>query len=152
MSIALAVKLKPSRILQGLAISMCLLANLAVVLAFSAFAMPYWLKLAAAAVSLILSAVALMLFWRDQKSQQLHISNGGQINLHLPDALQTAGHDFLVKLDAQSTLWPHLLSLYLRAEDGRLHKLLILPDSLDDESFRALSAALHWISRRKQES
>ena len=151
MAIVLTVQLKPSRILLWLTIGLGLMANLSAMLACSAFDMPRWLNLLLPVVALSLSSLAFASFWCVRKPVQLHISNSGQMTLNLPGTSRFPARSVQVELGEKSTLWPSLLSLYLRAEDGGLHKLLVLPDSLDDDSFRALSVALRWINRHKKE-
>ena len=53
-----------------------------------------------------------------------------------------------VRLLPDSTLWPHLLVLRLRKEDGKTEVLRVLPDCMSRESFRALAAACHWLAAR----
>lgn len=47
-----------------------------------------------------------------------------------------------------STLWPWLLLLRLRAEDGVVHWLAVLPDSVGPEAWRRLALALRAIAAR----
>ncbi len=55
-----------------------------------------------------------------------------------------------VHLLPDSTLWPHLLVLRLRSEDGGIRTVPILPDSTSRESFRALAAACRWLAARSE--
>lgn len=52
----------------------------------------------------------------------------------------------VVRLLADSTIWPHLLLLRLQAEDRRIRNVLILRDSVSAEDFRSLSVACRWIA------
>ncbi len=45
-----------------------------------------------------------------------------------------------------TTIWPHLLLLRLQAESGKITSLVILPDCVSKDSFRALSVACRWIA------
>jgi toxin CptA len=47
-----------------------------------------------------------------------------------------------------STLWPGLLLLHLRAEDGVMVVLPVLPDSVSAGLFRPLSVACRTIAAR----
>lgn len=150
MSIALSVQLKPSRILSRLSIGIYLSANIAVMLAVVAYAMPLWLKFVTPLVALVLSSLSLAGFLRGQQPVVIHIFDNGRIILRRFNIPRLAGQGIPVKLLDKSVLWPQLLSLHLQAEDESRHRLLILPDSTDAESLRALSVALHWIASHKQ--
>ena len=54
----------------------------------------------------------------------------------------------LVEMLDNSTLWPNLLVLRLRAEDGSIMVVPILLDSVSKDAFRALSVACRWIAAR----
>lgn len=52
----------------------------------------------------------------------------------------------LVRLQLDSTLWPQALFLRLREANGRVHAVLVLPDSLSRSEFRALLVSCHWLA------
>lgn len=52
------------------------------------------------------------------------------------------------RLMSGTTIWAMLLLLRLRGPDGRTMVILILPDSVSPDSFRALSVACRWIVTR----
>ena len=56
---------------------------------------------------------------------------------------------FAVNLAENATLWPNLLLLNLREDDGTLHILPILWDSVQPATFKALSVAFRWIAVRE---
>ncbi|MBI3284571.1 MAG: hypothetical protein HYZ65_06925 [Burkholderiales bacterium] len=148
MSIALNIQLKPSRMLPRLLAGMLILSNAALILALSMSALPLSLQIFLAATALMCGARAFHTHQKKNKSAQIHISGSGAIILRMTGASGEIGRGLRVRLDTRSTMWSKVLFLYLRAEDGRMYSLLILPDSLDVESFRALFVALQWINRR----
>jgi hypothetical protein len=62
---------------------------------------------------------------------------------HWPDQ---RGSGEVVQLMADSTIWPGLLLLRLRRQDLRVTSVLILPDCVAADGFRALSVACRWIA------
>ena len=51
-----------------------------------------------------------------------------------------------------STLWAHLLLLRFRLDNGRIKSVVILPDCVPEDVFRALSVACRWIASRGHSS
>ena len=47
-----------------------------------------------------------------------------------------------------STLWAHLLLLRFRLGSGQINSVVILPDCVPEDVFRALSVACRWIASR----
>lgn len=96
-------------------------------------------------------------FFFAQKSYLITISSTGQIRLlelvaSVDNALiilnDESSDKFIVNLQDDSTLWPKLLLLRLRSDNGRLTILCILQDSVSLQSFRSLSVASRWITAR----
>lgn len=96
---------------------------------------------------------------RTRKTIQLDISGTGQIRLLRVGCeppcvgvkrphLREIGE--LVRLLDNSTIWPHMLLLRFRAEDGRTIVVPVLPDSVDRDAFRALSVSCRWISGQNE--
>jgi toxin CptA len=54
------------------------------------------------------------------------------------------GQTVVVQLCAESLVTPWLTVLSLKPQTGRWRRLVILPDSLDAESFRQLRVCLKW--------
>jgi len=52
----------------------------------------------------------------------------------------------MVQLSRDSTLWPCLLLLRFRTDDGKIMTLPILPDCVSPHSFRALLVACRWVA------
>jgi toxin CptA len=90
-----------------------------------------------------------------EKRHHIDISGIGKIRLveynaladsTFPDAgkpVADAGE--VVSLMGDSTLWSFLLLLRFTTENRRVKTILILPDSVDRDVFRALSVACRWI-------
>ncbi|RQO33356.1 flagellar hook-length control protein [Herminiimonas sp. KBW02] len=87
---------------------------------------------------------------KNRKIYKIHISGSGQIRL--ASVLEGSGGELgegeLVELLPDSTLWPGLLLLRLQNAARQTHNVVILPDSLAAESFRALMVACRWIVMR----
>jgi toxin CptA len=102
--------------------------------------------LARLALSGLIGLACLFAVWQARAQLQpsrLHIAAQGQISLAAAGRKST-----LVQLLPGSTLWPHCLVLRLRDERGKVHVLLILPDSVAVHEFRALLVACRWIEAR----
>jgi hypothetical protein len=92
---------------------------------------------------------------RDRKNLQLDISGIGQVRLKQVSAIASCTDTIrphvgrieeIFRLMPESTLWPYLLLLRLKAESGRTVTVPVLPDSLSPDKFRALSVACRWIA------
>ncbi len=55
----------------------------------------------------------------------------------------------VVQLREGSTLWSSLMVLRLQSASGQMYHLVLLPDSVGREAFRALSVACRWIAGRR---
>ena len=67
-------------------------------------------------------------------------------------ATQAVAAAEVVQLLGNSTLWPSLMVLRLQSASGRVIRLVLLPDSMDREAFRALSVACRWIAARSPQA
>lgn len=158
MSIAVSAVVRPSKLLR-------LLIGILVVLAIVSIGSVTVLARLSSMTSIVLIAafagilhLAIVRANWLKKSLHIDISGNGQITVEedipvcraeaaapvrrTPDA----GKAF--RLMPDSTIWPHLLLLRLRAEDHTIRNLLVLPDCMDEASFRALSVACRWIGTR----
>lgn len=152
MSIAVSADIKPSRLLLLVNGFACLcVALMGVLVPFWTPGNWSWLERLALALACVLAAVvALVLVLRERKIIWLHISASGQIRVveHLlPSArakpqVMKAG---LAQLLAGSTIWPGMLFLRLRLENGKTRTIPILTDSVSEDTFRALSVACRWL-------
>ncbi|MBV8665691.1 MAG: flagellar hook-length control protein [Burkholderiaceae bacterium] len=151
MTIATSVVVKPSR---SLLIVVGLL-SLGVVYVGTAIGLgnvgdlPDWQRWLIAASCMLLAPVGFLRTVAAQKVIRLDISGSGQIRLR--NAASTAdacdeAEGILVSLLPNSTIWPRFLLLLLRAEDGKLHIVTILPDSLPEEGLRAVAVACRWVA------
>lgn len=97
---------------------------------------------------------------RRRKSFQLDISGVGEIRLreHYTRAAlrsskssrESRQHGETVQLTDDCTIWPKLLALRLRRQDGRLISMIVLPDMVTADGFRALVIAVQWIASRER--
>ncbi|WP_220807239.1 protein YgfX [Noviherbaspirillum aridicola] len=94
---------------------------------------------------------------RHRKHQHIDISGTGQIRLVEtgdtgPCAAANRPHlkknGQVVHLLPSSTLWRRMLLLRLRTGSGRIITVPVMPDSVSQDSFRALSVACRWILSR----
>jgi toxin CptA len=152
MSIAVSAIVRPS---------LCLRLSLA---AFSMFSIGFgsllllrqhvysW-PLFGALVSLLAALILSFSLLKNRNPHRLDISGVGQIRLTvyqlMPGGVRADGT--LVTLLAGSTLWPGLLLLRLRTEDGGVVVLPVLFDSVGAGLFRPLSVACRTIAARSGE-
>ncbi len=159
MSIAASVVVVPSRMLFGLVAGLCCGCAL-LGFAFLLGAIPAISAVLACIVALCcftLAGFAVRSLRRSRQSWELDISGTGQIRLRRtkPDgqagaAEKSATDDgLLVRLLADSTMWPNFLLLRLQDGDGVVHEVAIFPDSLPSDAFRAVSVACRWISAHR---
>jgi len=161
MSIAASVVVSPSKRLLTLVAALCLgVVAIGAALAVGALGeLALWARLLCGSACLLLAGGGFVVTLRGRDTYRLDISGSGQIRLTLlarkPSraAAITASDPneggMLVTLLADSTLWPHFMLLRLQDQNGRLHALPILPDSVSAESFRALSVACRWIAAHR---
>jgi len=122
-------------------------------------AVPLIAALIAALSCFILAGLGLRTIWRTRQSWQLDISGVGQIRLRRAssgaansgaDAENSASDDgLLVRLLADSTMWPNFLLLRLQDGEGLVHHVAILPDNVPSDALRAVSVACRWISAHR---
>ncbi|MBO9535940.1 MAG: flagellar hook-length control protein [Herbaspirillum sp.] len=110
------------------------------------------LRATSAAACFIAAATALFLVLRARKTIWLHISATGQIRVveHLISSSSARAKPQVMKaglaqLLAGTTIWPGMLFLRLRLENGKTRTITILSDSVSEDTFRALSVACRWL-------
>jgi hypothetical protein len=148
-SIAVSAAVLPSRLLRAalLAFALCtLLACAAVLWPGAAFHQPYLI----ASFCALACALALQARSRHRKAHQIDISGLGQIRLTVQLSVERKAEPETVHMLPASTLWPGLLLLLLRDAGGVVTPVLVLPDSVAPDTFRALSVACRAISRRHE--
>jgi len=149
MSIAVSALVQPSKTLFRLCAAVCCgCAVLGLAFMFGAVAaITKAMALVVALLCLICAALGMRSLWRARQAWQLDISGTGQIRLRRDSSgVDSPGDGMLVRLLADSTMWPNFLLLRLRDEHGRVHRVAILPDSLAPDAFRAVSVACRWIA------
>ncbi len=152
MSIAVSAVVRQSRCLVGLLALKC--AGLVLVAAVVGFGLVGDVHVAVRSfVAILCMACASYVFFRalkHRKIYKIHISGSGQIRLVASIAGEAKAWDEgeLVELLPDSTLWPGLLLLRLENAVGQTHNVVILPDSVTPDNFRALLVACRWIVMR----
>lgn len=156
MSIALSATIRPSRLLAGLhfAMSAALLStSFWLVRSANPLGFSFSVHHVLAIICAIASFALIVQLLRRRTALRIDVTGLGQIRLveTLPDAEagSTPWSDAVgevVQLRQGSTLWSSLMVLRLQAESGQLTTLILLPDSLSDDAFRALSVACRWIA------
>ena len=157
MTIAVSAVVRPSRILLSLTLGMCAgSASIGTLFALQPVAsMAPLARVALATACVMAGLIVACQILRCRCAQRIEISGNGQIRVSTPDASPSTSSELsdrfvgaarLYDLLPTSTLWSHLMILNLRAANGTRTTLLILPDSMTQTSFRALSVACHWIA------
>jgi len=110
-------------------------------------------------LALLVAVLTGWLCWRWHARRvgvRLSISGIGQIHLQRPTdgAKRQMDEDpaELVTLLPASTIWPWLLILHLQNVQGRTAVILILRDSVSQETFNALLVACRWLVMRRPEN
>jgi toxin CptA len=150
MSIAVSAVIIPSRLLR------CALlchgaANLAAAAALGAgLVRPFWQPLFGAGCCALAAVLILWSLAAGSKVRGIDISGLGQLRLTVQQDIGARGvKTALVRLLAGSTLWPGLMLLRLRGDDGTVWRLALLPDSVAAGQFRRLSVAIRSIAAQK---
>jgi hypothetical protein len=164
MSIATSVVVHPSRILSLslvvfgllLLVTVALLINFPVVDSDLVVRQSLMLICATAAITSFLCAA------RYRKIFFIDISGNGVIHLRqtdqvaIPEPVQCIHNPQdrgeLVQLHRDSTLWSMLLLLRFQSANGYVRVVIVLPDSLNEASFRELHIACHWIAGKNPET
>ena len=147
-SIALVVRIVPSRRLRALLAAMALAhagTGWSILAAPDNFAVP-WLLAGVCGVAAALCAAAAA---QPLKVRQIDISKAGALRLTVQQKLPEGGR--AVRLLPGSLLWGRLLVLRLGCIDDAavpVQTVLVLPDSTDRASLRALVVAMRAIAAR----
>ncbi len=148
MSIAVSARIVRSRLLATTCVAMgCVLLVAAGLLLTETHALSAVCAIAAVGLALFPLSTA--------KTCRIDVTGIGQILL--TDTVSEAVADRtdlasatteVVQLLGDSTLWSSMMVLRLQSASGRITRLVLLPDSMDREAFRALSVACRWIASR----
>jgi hypothetical protein len=158
MSIAVSAVVKPSRLLFTAVCALCVgVAFAGLMVGFGQVGDLSWpVRLSLAIFSVFLACFGVCHTVRHQNPIHIDISGVGRLRLtkfdepigscqeknwpHVKDDGEA------VRLLSDSTLWPHLLLLRLKTENGKITVVPVLPDSVSRDAFRALSVACRWIA------
>jgi toxin CptA len=149
MSIAVSAVVRPSPCLRLLQLAFCILAfGVGVLLALRQISCSW--PLTGAGLSLLVALTLSFSLLKNSNSHRIDISGVGQIRLTVYQLMPggVCADGTLVTLMPGSTLWPGLLLLHLRAENGVMVALPVLPDSVSAGLFRPLSVACRTIAAR----
>ncbi len=146
MSIAVSANILPSRVLASMLACMFALANGAIGYTGFCAEINKTTILIIVCISSLLSLFLYLRYYRKQKMVRLDISDSGKIILRVPVFNSLNFESLNVKLLGRSTLWPQLMLLSLRSDDGQIWVLPILRDGVDVDTFRKLSIALNWVA------
>lgn len=145
MSIAVTAVVKPSRLLRG-ALATYGAASLAVALvvlaAPGAFRAP-WLV---AACCLLAAMAAVAGLAAVGNKRRIDISGVGEMRVTVQQKLREKGmKNMPCKLLPGSAVWPGLLMLRVRGDDGTVAVVAVFADSVSAEEFRAIAVAIRAI-------
>ena len=150
MSIAVSVVIIPSPVLRLIRLGFGA-ANLGAAAALG-FATPWpssWLAVAGAGCCLLAGVLVLCSGGLDPKVSRIDISGLGQLRQTVQQGIgSNIGPTTPVQLLPASTIWPGLLLLRLRGEDGAVRSLVLAADSIEAGKFRQLSVAIRDIASR----
>jgi toxin CptA len=158
MTIAVSAVVKPSKLLlRSVCISCLSVLCIAVAIGLGKVGgLPIQLRWTLFA-GLVLSAMTAFFYvFLNRKTFHIDISGIGQIRFKEDIDIDGSSRQqekqgkgsstYVAELMNDSTIWPCLLLLRLRAEDQRTRTLVILPDCMDSQTFRALAVACRWIA------
>jgi hypothetical protein len=157
MTIAVSVMVYPSRLLAFAVRGMAFLAVVAIVLVLVANPnLSAIFRFQIALLASILAWSAIFMFRRPGKTFHIDISGIGQIRLTQYSGVSIpykntgmpldGSSGQLVHLCPDSILWPHLMLLRLKADEGGIFSISVLSDSLDASDFAQLLVACKWIA------
>ncbi|PUA20086.1 hypothetical protein C7W93_09915 [Glaciimonas sp. PCH181] len=105
-------------------------------------------------VSVLISVWGWLGYRRTRRPIRIVITGNGQISIAELATNTVVGADaafhapVIAHLLSGSTLWAHLLLLRFQLGNGRIKSVVILPDCIPEDVFRALSVACRWIASR----
>ncbi|MBC7455596.1 MAG: flagellar hook-length control protein [Massilia sp.] len=150
MSIAVSAVIKPSRMLR-LALLCFGAANLGAGAALFVYLAPMSVLVWLGAAAMVLTGTLILrCAVTKPKVRRIDISGLGQLRMTVQQHSGTpAGRAEIVQMLAGSTIWPGMMVLRCRQENGQVRALVILPDSIEAGQFRHLSVALRDVASRK---
>lgn len=141
MTISVRVTIKPSRLLHYLLCLMVVLANIGWCLFLLNRQLPSISFLIAVAGFAIVSILSLMMSSR-RPVYDLSVFKSGDIFLQMTGQISSST---VVKLHRSSVIWQYAMALHFASDDGKIHRILILPDSVSLAAFHRLRVTLLWI-------
>ncbi|WP_212678177.1 protein YgfX [Undibacterium rivi] len=142
MTISVRVTIKPSRLLLYLLCLMVVLANIGWYLFLLNIGLPSISFVIAVAGFAIVCVLSLIVARSRSRVSDLNVLKSGDIFLQIAGQIDSAK---LVKLHRSSVIWQYVMALCFVSDDGKIHRILILPDSVSLTAFHRLRVALLWI-------
>lgn len=158
MSIAMSVKVKPSRVLLMMVVGLCI----AVIISGSLIAfeggenLSFVSRFAIVVSAFFLAFVGFYHAVQPQKVLHIDISSSGQLRVREDnfvkivceekDGLFLEKESGIVQFLNDSTIWSSLILLRLKSEQGNVLVIPIFPDCISKNEFRALLAACCFIA------
>ena len=151
MSIAVSAVIVPSRMLRWAMVCYGL-ASLGAGSALAAgLALPAGMPWVVAGACLAAGVAVLCSPVPGRNVRRIDISGLGQLRLTVQQGMGAAGAPArVVQLLPGSTVWPGLMLLRLRGDDGVAGALLLLPDNVEPGQFRRLSVAIRDLASRAE--
>ena len=146
MTIAIALVLRPSRLLQCITISFALLLTSVAVAIAGLSGHGIWLRTIAAVACM---GAAAGLVWRvtlmNCRRWRITVDGHGRFHFQSPQSSATSV-SFSATLQPETVVWPSALFLVLRRRDNdNMINLVVLSDALGGDEFRRLSIACRWV-------
>jgi hypothetical protein len=164
MTIAVSVVVHPSRWLSAAVTAMCMCTILigGLIACSLVGELTAVERMIIAAICFLSAGYVFLRRMTAKKAMMIHVSGTGQIRLsvwrkddlddeHTKSVSSQKEQTDVVHLRPASTLWTWLLILHLQHENGRTSIITVLPDSVAENSFRALLVACRWITMRHAE-
>ncbi|HEY0491271.1 MAG TPA: protein YgfX [Telluria sp.] len=146
MSIAVSAVVKPSRLLRAVLAFYAAVNLAAAVFLASSASGAFRAPVAIGACCLLAAAGAAHGFTSAGKMRRIDIFGVGEMRLTVQQKLtETAVENEPVALSPGSAVWPGLLMLLMRGEDGKTRVVAVLADSVSAGEFRALAVAIRAI-------
>jgi toxin CptA len=149
MSIAVSAIIIPSRLLRRAVLGYGL-TNLGAALALVVdFARGGWLQWLGAGCCLLAGVLVVGSLARAPIVRRIDISGSGQLRLTVQQGIgSNDARAGIVQLLPGSTIWPCLILLRFRQQNGVARVALIFPDSIELGKFRGLSVAIRDVAAR----
>lgn len=146
MTISIRVRIKPSVLLRYLLCLTVIMANIGWYLFLLIRQLPFGYLLLALACFAVASSLSLIMVSLKMPVVDLNVLKTGEVTLVMKAGDGMSGR---VKLHRSSVIWQYAMALCFVSDEGHVHHVLVLPDSVDRIAFHRLRVALIWIMRHQ---